>query len=191
MSRRNIEIFALVALLAVLAAVYISSRSDVPGLRVIADDKSFQPLSVREPDLRLDELAGLQKLEYTGTHRNIFVATPPPPEPTPADKATSINSAHRQYTVPRPEPPAPLVVPAQFFGYAFSKDGRRVAFFSAGDDVMIVPEGDTFLNRYRVTKIGSDSVDVDETTSGRHAHLPILQPAPDSAGGSQPPSVQQ
>lgn len=185
MSRRNIEMIVLVVLVLAAVGIYLSTRNQVPGLRVIAADGKFQALSVREPDLRLDELANLQKLEYSGTHRNIFIATPPPPEPTPADKSADTNRRHPTWTVPPPPPELPLTVPAQFFGYAFSKSGRRVAFFSAGDDVMVVPEGDVFMNRYRVVKIGTESVDVDETTSGKHARLPILQPAADSAAGAQ------
>lgn len=185
MSRRNMEMIGLAVLVVILAGLYLSSRNQVPGMRVIAADGKFQALSVREPDLRLDELAKLQKLEYSGTHRNIFIATPPPPEPTPAEKAAAARAAHQYPTVPQPPPEPPLTVPAQFFGYAFSKSGRRVAFFSAGEDVFVVPEGDVFMNRYRVVKIGTESVDVDETTSGKHARLPILQPAADSAAGAQ------
>lgn len=174
----------LAVLVLVAAGVYLSTRNQVPGLLVTAADGKFQALSVREPDLRLDELAKLQKLEYSGTHRNIFIATPPPPEQTAAQKAAAEASKHLIRTVNLP-PETPLTVPAQFFGYAFSKSGRRVAFFSAGDDVLVVPEGDVFMNRYRVVKIGTESVDVDETTSGKHARLPILQPAADSAAGAQ------
>lgn len=185
MSRRNMEMIGLAVLVVILAGLYLSSRNQVPGMHVIAADGKFQALSVREPDLRLDELAKLQKLEYSGTHRNIFIATPPPPEPTPADKTMEVNRRHPIWTVQPPPPDPPLTVPAQFFGYAFSKSGRRVAFFSAGEDVFVVPEGDVFMNRYRVVKIGTESVEVDETTSGKHARLPILQPAADSAAGAQ------
>lgn len=183
MSRRNMEMIALAVLVLVAAGLYLSSRNQVPGMHVIAADGKFQPLSVREPNLRLDELARLQE-PYTGSHRNIFIATPPPPEPR-VDKAADVNRNHPTWTVPPPPPEQPLKVPAEFFGYAFSKAGRRVAFFSAGEDVFVVPEGDVFMSRYRVVKIGTESVDVDETTSGKHARLPILQPAADSAAGAQ------
>jgi hypothetical protein len=182
--KRRVEIVALAVLLVVAGGIYLSSRSSGTGLPgITAADEKFQPLSVREPQLRLDEVAQLQKLDYKGTHRNIFVATPPPPEPTPADLAAAAAKSHVPYGPPLPPPDPPLVVPAQFFGYAFSKSGRRVAFFTSGDDVLVVPEGDTFMNRYRVAKIGTDSVDVDEVSSGKHARMPMLQPAADSAAG--------
>jgi hypothetical protein len=187
-TRRRGEMILLALLLLTAAGVYLSSRSQGPGLRVIAADEKFQPLSVREPQLRLDELVKLQKSGYNGSHRNIFVATLPPPEPTPAAMSAAANGRHPIYTVPMREPDPPLTVPVQFFGYAFSRSGGRVAFFTAGEDVLVVPEGDTFLNRFRVVKIGTDSVDVDEVSSGKRARLPMLQPAADSASGVQPPT---
>jgi hypothetical protein len=181
--KRRVEIIMLAVLLVVAGGVYLSSRNTVSGLPgIVAGDEKVQPLSVREPHLRLDELTKLQKLDYSGTHRNIFVATPPPPELTPAEKERE--KANRFPIGPVYVPDPPLTVPAQFFGYAFSKSGRRVAFFTSGEDVLVVPEGDTFLNRFRLVKIGSDGVDVDETSTGKHAHLPILQPA--EGGGASP-----
>jgi len=182
--KRRLEVIILAVLLVVAGGIYLSSRSSGTGLPgITAADEKFQPLSVREPQLRLNKVAQLQTLDYKGTHRNIFVATPPPPEPTAADQARAEALKHPLYGPPLPPPDPPLTVPAQFFGYASSKSGRRVAFFTSGDDVLVVPEGDTFMNRYRVVKIGSDSVDVDEVPTGKHAHMPMLQPASDSAAG--------
>ena len=82
------EISALVGLLVVGALVYFFNRSQIGGgvPRVSADAK-FAPLSVQEPQLRLDLLAKLQKEESLGAHRNIFNATPPPPDrPSPEQK---------------------------------------------------------------------------------------------------------
>jgi hypothetical protein len=186
--KRRVEIIALAVLLVVAAGIYLSSRNSVTGLPgIVAGDEKFQPLSVREPQLRLDELVRVQNLDYKGSQRNIFIATPPPPELTPAERQREEAQRHPTYGPPPPPPELPLTVPAQFYGYASSKSGRRVAFFTNGDDVLVVPEGDTFLNRFRVTKIGVDSVDVDEISSGKHAHLPMLQPTPESAGGAPPP----
>ena len=69
------------------------------------------------------------------------------------------------------------------FGSAFmSQSGKRVAFFLDGDDVLVVEEGSVFLNRYRLDKIGNDSADVEETSSGRHAIVQMLQPASGDSG---------
>jgi hypothetical protein len=142
-------------------------------------------LAVHEPQLRLDLLDNLTKLKYSGTHRDIFSAVPPPPEPTAAEVA-----ARKLYpTVPVKPPDPPLTIPAQLYGYATSQSGGHVAFFTNGDDILVVPEGDTFLSRFRLTHIGVDSADVMEISTGRHAIVPMLLPAPTGgAGDANPPA---
>jgi hypothetical protein len=181
MSERT-KIYALLGLLVVLAvAAYFSfDRTTVPGLSgVLAADTKFEPLDVHEPSLRLDELDRLRKSEYTGSHRNIFVAAPPPPPPSaapPKDPGAQFPKT--------PAPPPPLQIPAEFFGYASQPHtGKRVAFFTSGDDVLVVAEGDKFLNAFRLVRIGNESADVEEIASGRHASVPLVEPP--AQGGTQ------
>jgi len=125
----------------------------------------------------LDLLKKLQKLEYSGSHRNIFVAAPPPPPKPPGGetKPTFVGP------MPLPPPPPPQV-PAEFFGYASQpRTGRRVGFFTSGDDILVVAEGATFLGRFRLVRIGNESADVEEISSGRHVMVPMVQP-PDQGG---------
>ena len=76
-----------------------------------------------------------------------------------------------------PPPPAPLQVPVEFFGYASEPHGgRRVAFFTSGDDVLVVAEREAFLGRFRLDHINNDSADVEEMATGRHATLELVQP---------------
>jgi hypothetical protein len=181
MSRRT-ELYMLGGLLILLVGLlYFMNRapsSDASG--VVAADGKFQPLEVHEPELRLDLLAKLQTLEYSGTHRNIFIATPPPP-PTPPGQQANQQPARQVVGPMPPPPPPPLQIPAELFGYeSMPKSGKRVAFFTSGDDVLVVPEGDTFLNRFRLVRIGNDSADVEETSSGRHASVQMVQPPPEN-----------
>jgi hypothetical protein len=189
MSRRT-QIGLLVVLVVVLVVVYLANRTQMPGLQgVLASDGKFQPLNVDEPQLRLDLLEKLQKLEYSGAHRNIFSAVALPPQLTPEQ----IRKRDHQYpTVMHPPPPPPVEVPAQFFGYAsMPSSPRRLAFFLNGEDVIVVQEGSVFLSRFRLDKIGNDSADVEEISSGRHATVQLVQPPPgDSAASSQPPQNQ-
>jgi len=177
MSRRT-QIYVFVALLLVLAYSLYSalqnSTANSPG--VVAANGKFEPLTIHEPRLRLDLLAKLQKLEYSGSHRNIFVETPPPPPPSAAQAAAV--AAARRILGPVPPPPPPSVqVPAEFFGYETNPaSGKHIAFFLSGDDVLVVPEGDSFLNRFRLIHIGTDSADVQEISSGRHAFVQLVQP---------------
>jgi hypothetical protein len=62
------------------------------------------------------------------------------------------------------------------------------AFFLNGDEVLVVQEGSEFLNRYRLDKIGNDSADVEETSSGRHATVQMVQPANNGDPGGGPPN---
>jgi hypothetical protein len=182
MSRRT-QIYLLVGLGIVLAiALFNAYRGDSPaGSGVLAYDSRFQPLDVQEPRLHTELLDRIRKLEYTGTHRNIFVAAPPPP--TPSAVQPGQKPVERFVGPQPPPPPPPLQVPAEFFGYATRPaSGRRVAFFTSGDDVLVVPEGDTFLGRFRLVHIGNDSADVEEIATGRHATVQLVQPPPEQSG---------
>src|SRR5580658_1772944 len=104
MSRR-VEIYVLAALLVALAAAgyyYVSGPGTperYPG--AFAADANFQPLDIQEPQLRLDLLARVRELEYSGSHRNIFVAA------LPSRPAAAVVPSGPTM----PPPPPPLVVP--------------------------------------------------------------------------------
>jgi len=170
MSRRT-ELYLFAGLIVLLAAiVYLRMRgqgSGIPG--VLGAETKFKPLDVEEPQLRLQLLDQIQKTEYAGSRRNIFVAAPPPaPKPVrPTGKTPPIAVV--------PQPPPPVQVPAQLFGRARQGRGKQVAFFTSGEDVLIVPEGDSFLGRFRLVHIGNDSADVEEMSTGRHATVPMVQ----------------
>src|ERR1700728_2697782 len=155
MSRKN-QVYLLIGLAVILcfAAYYwYTSMGPMAGpTGVLAADTKFEPLDVQEPGLRIDELDKLRKLEYTGSHRNIFLAEPPPPPKPTAQQAAA--AAH-PFVGPIYRTPPPLNTPAEFFGYASQKSGvKRVAFFASGDDVLVVAEGYRFLNKYRLVHIG-------------------------------------
>ncbi|HWG59205.1 MAG TPA: hypothetical protein VN661_09175 [Candidatus Acidoferrales bacterium] len=180
MSRQKAEIWVLVVLLAIAGLVlYRSVRPAGPVAAVAAAGTAkFQPLNVQEPQLHLDLLEQIRKSQYTGMHRDIFSAAPIPVAP-------SRTAAQRDVFVPQgppkpvpPPPPPPLTIPAEFFGYVSTPGtGKRVAFFQSGDNVLDVPEGDTFLNRFRLLRVGDRSVYIEEISSGRHATMQIV-PAP-------------
>jgi hypothetical protein len=185
MSRRA-QIYVLAGLGVVLALLlYRTYRGDAAGPSgVLASDSKFQPLDVQEPRLHTEFLDRIRKLEYAGTHRNIFVAAPPPPEKSAVQLAPA-KPVERFVGPQLPPPPPPLQVPAEFFGYATrSSSGKRVAFFTSGDDVLVVPEGDTFLGRFRLIRIGNDSADVEEIATGRHATVQLVQPPADQSAAS-------
>jgi hypothetical protein len=176
MSRRT-EIGLFVVLLAVLAAaVYWNFR---PASSVGADAPmaiSVEPLRVKNPSLHLDRLEQLRQLSYSGSHRNIFSATPPPLPPAAAAKKTGGAAGGGAETAGPPVPPA-LQVPLKFYGMAVDpKTGKKLAFFTSGDDVYIAGQGQTLLGRFRLLSIGNDTVEIEESTSGRRATLTMTPP---------------
>lgn len=180
---RKVQPYVLAGLLVAAVLAYFANRNQVPGIAgVLAANENFTPLSVHEPQLRLDLLEILKK-DYPSTHRDIFnYGAPPIPEKTPEE----IRAARKYPTVEKPPPPPPVQVPGEFFGYALTPaTGKRVAFFKQGDEVLVVAEGDTFLNNYRLIHIGNDSADVEQLSDHRHATVPMLQPAAADQGAPQ------
>jgi hypothetical protein len=89
MSRRN-QIGVLVILVAVLAVtigVHFWPSDD--SAKAAPTSTLFTPINVDNPALRMDVLQRFLSLEYKGTHRNIFIATLPPP-PQPVQKAVPV-----------------------------------------------------------------------------------------------------
>lgn len=185
MSRRA-QIYVLVALGVTLAAVlYNSMRSAEPGSSgVFAENTTFHPLDVQEPRLHIDRLESLRKLQNPGPHRNIFSAGPPQVPGVPGQKPVK---PPEPFVGPKPPPPPPpLQVPAEFFGYATrAPSGKRVAFFTSGDDVLVIAEGDTFLGRFRLVHIGNDTADVEELGTGRRTTVTMVQPPGEPPTGAQ------
>ncbi|MGH9714785.1 MAG: hypothetical protein ACRD5M_15940 [Candidatus Acidiferrales bacterium] len=180
---RKIQPYVLAGLLVVAVVAYLANRNQGSGIAgVVAANGKFTPLSVNEPQLRLDLLEILKK-DYPSTHRDIFNYGPPPL----AVKTPEEIRRERPPIGPQPLPPPPPVqVPGEFFGYALTPaTGKRVAFFKQGDDVLVVAEGDTFLNNYRLIHIGNDSADVEQISDHRHATVPMLQPATGDQGAPQ------
>ncbi len=176
MSRRT-QIYLLSALLLVLAAVlvwqWVSKRGPAPAASGGAGPEvKYLPLSVENPSLRVDMLERIRRFEYSGRHRNIFSASLPPP-------LVPAGSDRRPIGPQLPPPPPPLEVPVKFFGYATDPaSGRRRAFFTNGEDVYILAEGETLLGRFRLLHIGNSVADVEETASGRRATLVMEEPGP-------------
>lgn len=171
------EIGALAVLLLVLALVaryaLRSQTSEVAG--VYADNSQFHPLNVPDPSLRLDLLARMQNEKFNGQDRNIFSAAPLPPSPAQIEA----QRAAQQAPPPVPAGPPPLTVPANFYGIVtdLATGHKRACFSANADDVYIVPEGGTLMNQFRVVKIGNNSVELQELSTGRTTTL-VLANAP-------------
>ena len=168
---QKFQIYLLSGLLVLLAAVWLFNWNHAPELaNVFGRSEEFVPMSVENPSLRMDKLERIRKLEYGGSRRSIFTAQMPPPPALPIPKIDPS-------TLP-PPPEPPLTLPVKFFGYTTDPtSGKRRAFFTNGEDVFILSEGEMLQNRFRLLRIGNAAADFEEIMSGKRATLPLEQPA--------------
>jgi hypothetical protein len=70
--------------------------------------------------------------------------------------------------------PAPPPIPLKFYGYSIPvlKGDKRV-FFLDGDDIIVVNEGQMIKNRYKVVRIGINSVVVEDVQFSSQQTLPL------------------
>jgi hypothetical protein len=122
--------------------------------------------------------------------RNIFQygsAPPPPPvagKPIDLPKGTAkiaINQPPPKPSGPPLPPPAPTA-PAmtfKYYGYKVSKsDGRKEAFLLDGEDIIIAGENDDMKRgRYKVVKIGVNSITIEDTQFKTTQTLPLQEEA--------------
>jgi hypothetical protein len=140
-----------------------------------------------DPAVHLDLLAKVQAVDAAPAGRNIFAfgAAPPPPGPVvPLPKVGKIDISKNQppATAPpiNPGPPPPPQAPPmsfKYYGYKVSKsDGHKAAFLLDGDDILIAGENDTVKNRrYRVVKIGVNSITIEDTQFKSTQTLPLQE----------------
>jgi len=166
------ELAVLFVLLAVAGSIwywfFFRQKTLVPtGTAVVAQNYN-RLLSVENPAPHTDRREAARRAVYKSSGRNPFSSiAPPPPSQTP-DKVV----AKKELSGPKIEPPPPPPeIPANmhFFGYGTVPNGTsRRAFFTDGEDVFIVSEGEVFLNRFRILKVNNASLDFEEVSSGRH-----------------------
>ena len=128
-------------------------------------------LASLDPTLHPEIMRQAESLEYTGHGRNIFSLLSVPTDiPKPV---APIREAHVDPGPPPPPPPPPITL--GFYGYAAEKGGQKQVFLLHGDDIFIASEGDVVDRRYRVGKIGTASVQVEDIPYHNTQTLPLRQ----------------
>ncbi|MGE0406828.1 MAG: hypothetical protein AB7O65_11055 [Candidatus Korobacteraceae bacterium] len=129
-------------------------------------------LASLDPRLRTDLLATAEQTTYTGSGRNIFrLEAEPIPEPVaPVMKPPEVTRTEPQGPPPTPPPPP---INLRFFGFATSEGEPKRVFLVSGEDVFIAGEGDIVNRRYKVIRIGTSSVEVEDLLSNRRQSLPL------------------
>ena len=175
MKEKN-QVIALVGLVVVAAMVWFWNTHQSPTSPGTGSIATYTPMTVENPAIQTWKIEKVQKTEYKSGGRNPFSAVaPPPPQPKvpqPGDQ---------DFVAPTPPPPPPPELPAKFYGYGTVPNGTaRRAFLTDGDEVYIVAEGDTFLSRYRILKIGNATIEFEEVSSGRQGKANLEDAGPNT-----------
>lgn len=162
--RRRLLIGGAVIVVLVLAVWYqtrpapASVTAAAPRARVPRSNPEAVAAEVLKP-IRLDTLK-TDRGEPSGTARNPFrfqpkvVAPPPRPVAPPPDMTRPVAPP-----VPAGPPPAPPI-PLKFIALVERASGVKWAVLSDGKVTMYGKDGDTIDGRYRIVKIGTESVEV-------------------------------
>jgi len=130
----------------------------------------------REPDLPRIDLARLDRPrpESGVGHRDLFdfAAPPPTPPPPPMPSAPPVEETPPPVTVPTPPPLPPLNI--KYIGAFEGKKGLKVAVLMTDrKEVLTGQVGEVVANRYRIVKIGLESVDVQDVGSEQVRRIPL------------------
>ncbi len=158
-------------------------RPTLPGHSKRPEDR-FEPEKV-DPTLRLDLLAKLQQVEIGGPTRNLFQFGPPPKkeeplkgkEPIVVPKPPAPATAAAEPPKP-PAPPPPPPITLKYYGFSSAPGAStKTAFFLDGEDILVAKEGETLKRRYKLVRIGVNSVVMEDTESKRQQTIPLAEEA--------------
>ena len=167
-----------------------SSQEFRPTLKPKRPEDRPDPTTV-DPTLQLTLLARLKNVKLDGgSIRSLFDFAAPPvpkaPDPgkiKPGPKGTAVAQAPPPLVPPPsvppgppPKPPAPPI-PLKFYGFiANPKLGTKKAFFLEGEEIYFAIEGETVKKRYKVVRIGINSVVMEDTEFKSQQTLPLEEP---------------
>lgn len=167
------------------------SRDFRPSFKKRPDEADRDPMTI-DPTLRLDLLAKLQTVTYTGAGRNLFefsnapTATPEPAKSKTPDPKIAFTLLPRpagpEWPPPAPPPPPPPPqappIPLKFYGYSGElkpgATGKR-AFFLDGEEILVAGEGEIMKRRYKVVRINAANVEMEDIQfPGQKQTLPLV-----------------
>jgi hypothetical protein len=141
-----------------------------------------------DPTIHTELLAKVQDVKIEGGQRNLFQFGPAAPVELPKKEEPKIKVA-KVYDYPRPyvpppppgpPPPPPPPPPPSFkyYGLATKRiDNKRTAFFLDGEEIILATEGMTVKSRWRVVRIGTDSVMLEDAQTKKQQPLALSEDA--------------
>jgi hypothetical protein len=179
-TKQQKELMVLIGLLLVAGLVwyafYGKARTRAAAL---FDTGPYTPIQVDDYGKPLKDLVVTRGTEYKSSGRNIFTAAPaPPPAAVIQASAAHVDTFKNQGAMPEPPAPPPTL-DMKFFGMgSLPSNGPKRAFLQDGDDVHIVGEGDTIKNHIRITHIGNDRIEYEDTLTGAKNSTNLEMPPP-------------
>jgi len=161
------QLVVLVVLLLIAGFIwflYLDHDKPVVTADAIPTPQNYHPIAVDNPQLHNDAVERARKTEYKSAGRNIFSRQlpPPPPKQVRQDLVAPIVQQAPVTATPTVSP-----LPVKFFGYGTVPNSMsRRAFFTDGEDVYIVGEGELLLNRFRILRIGNANLEYEEISTG-------------------------
>lgn len=135
-------------------------------------DNPIDP-SKTDPTIHFVSLLKVQAVGMAGGGRSLFDFGSVTPE---ADKTVIALNRKKETIIPKygpdilpplpgpPPIPPPPAIPLKFYGFVNSaRSGEKRAFFMENEDIYIASEGETMKNRYKLVKIGVNSVVLEDT----------------------------
>ncbi len=144
-----------------------------------------------DPTLRTDLLAGVRGVAFEAVERDIFNfgvrKAPPPPsaEETRAAQQRLKEQLAKQQKTPKPkkEPPQPgkPAMPRltwKYYGLASKPGtGSRRGFLLDGEEIVIGGEGEVLQKRYKIKRIGLDSIVIEDLQFQQEQTLALTGPS--------------
>lgn len=77
---------------------------------------------------------------------------------------------------PKPSgpPPAPPI-PLKFYGFSSRSGAKRAFFLDSDNEIAVAGENDVIKNRYKIVRIGVNSVVVEDLTNKNQQTLPLIE----------------
>lgn len=128
-----------------------------------------------DPTIHVEKLEQSAVANYTTTKRNLFryEAAPPPPPPKKTPQQLAEEKRIRE-TPPPPPPPPPIEL--RYYGFATDSGTKtKKVFLTNGQDIFIAGEGEIVANRYKIIRIGVNSVEVEDLRNRSRQQLPLTE----------------
>jgi hypothetical protein len=145
-----------------------------------------------DPTLHLELLTKVQDLKPEGGQRNLFQFGAAQPVTELKGEEPKVFAMGRPVIFPKPEPPKVAELPKpepqftpptfKYYGLATKRiDNKKTAFFLEGEEIIFATEGMTVKTRWRVVRIGVDSVMLEDIQNKKQQAMVISE---DTGGGN-------